>query len=160
VDNLEDVSIFTYLNYKQIYCFTDASRFKLNFFSFNINGISIRDYLAGTFPGLNVDEAIQNMKDSILQSIQAEDINGNNPIMKRDTLLTQHLYSTPSMTGFPYGTSICSKLFKALQTNYPDKVSTCPVVTPLLEPGDELVFRGQFVYNNNTYTINFSIMIV
>jgi hypothetical protein len=160
--NINKLNVFSYLNYNgKIYCFTDVSKFDLNFLHFTINGVSLTQYLTTYFVGLNVPNAINRMSKTILDSLREEDIiYGNQNNMKRETKLTNYLYSTPDTYTFLNGQSIASQLYVALQDNYPDKVNNCPEITDLLNVGDSLIFRGTFSHNNISHTINFKINIV
>jgi hypothetical protein len=156
--------VFSYLNYKnRIYCFTDISKLNLNFTNSTINGQTIREYLVIKYPTLNIDKAITELQDKFLSILKSEDIiYGDQSIMERDSVLTQHLYSTPSMRNFPTKNkqSISSQLFEALSNNYPDKITNCPIVKPLMTVGDEIIFTGNFTYNDTVHAINFNIIAV
>jgi hypothetical protein len=155
-------NIFTYCFYDGVpHCYTDASLAKnvIDFKKAKINNQSIQEYLVSNYPTTNVD--INKLTVPFINTLQVEDMNdGDKTLLKEDRVVEGLLYSTPEMTGFPRGTSICSKLYSAMASSYPEEVNTCPQRQPILNVEDEFVFAATFIYNGNEKSINFNIRIV
>jgi hypothetical protein len=155
-------NIFTYCFYDGVpHCYTDAAlaRNLIDFKKSKINNQPIQDYLTMTYPNTNIQ--INNLIAPFNNALSKEDMhNGDKTLLKEDRIVKEILYSTPEITGFPRGTSICSKLYSAMSLAYPDDVNTCPQRQPILNVDDEFVFSGTFLYQGNEQTINFSIRIV
>jgi hypothetical protein len=155
-------TIFTYSFYDGFaHCYTDATLAKnvIDFKKARVGNQSIQDYLAITFQNTTVN--IDTIASQFENALALEDMNnGDKQLLKEDRIVDGLYYSTPSMTGFPRGTSICSKLYSAMALSYPENVNTCPQRQPILQVGDEFVFSGTFLYGLTERTINFSIRIV
>jgi hypothetical protein len=155
-------TIFTYCFYDGfVHCYTDATLAKstIDFKKAKVGNQSIQDYLLTNFPVTTVN--IDNIAKQFEDALAVEDMtNGDKPLLKEDRVVDGLYYSTPNMTGFPRGTSLCSKLYSAMALSYPENVNTCPQRQPILKVGDEFVFSGTFLYGSTERTINFSIRIV
>ena len=154
-------TIFTYSFYDGFaHCYTDAPLAKslIDFNNATVGNQTIQQYLITNFPNTTID--LDTISNSFNTALSMEDkTHGNTSLLLEDRVNGLY-YSTPSIVGFPRGTSICSKLYSAMAISYPEKVNTCPDQQPILSVGDEFVFSGTFLYGSNETTINFSIRIV
>jgi len=158
--SIPHTTIFTYSFYDGFaHCYTDAALARLiNFNNAKVGNQLIQDYLISTFPNtnINIDTIIQPFRDEMNME---DSRNGNQQLLQEDRVNGLY-YSTPQITGFPLGTTICSKLYAAMATSYPERVNTCPEQQPILSVGDEFLFTGTFIYGVVEHTINFSIRII
>ena len=151
---LKQHGIFSYLNYNGIVeLFTDTTELlNLDYTTFlDDEGQLLRDWvLSMNFP----IEFITNVKNKINTAIQQESmISGNQQLLKKD-ILTGNYYSTPTMTGFLNGISVCAHLYTSLVKNYPTEVDTCPTRKNILQSGDTFIL--QCTLNGTTILLNFS----
>jgi hypothetical protein len=149
---IPQLDIFQYSNYDGItHCYTNSTNFKkLQFDTITINDIPLNTYFSGL--SITPDELLNKLYVALLP----EDMytgTGNLFIDRVDG----SLYSTPNENGFTYGKSLCSQLYIAMLTNYPEQVNTCPSRQSVLQSGDVFSLPVTFLDRNVTFILNIKI---
>lgn len=134
--------IFKYSYYDGFaHCYTDASQFpKIVIDQITIGGQTLQTL----YPALNITP--QDILTKIYEILLEEDLNRGNRRLKIDRV-DGALYSTPDMTGFTNGTSICSQLYKVMEKTNPERVITCPTRQDIFQSGDEFTIPVLLLQN-------------